>query len=174
MAKEELLEMNGVVVEVLPDSRYRVTLENGHGLVAYSAGKMRKHHIRIIAGDKVSLELSPVRPQQGTDHVPPPRGPRAVRRAAPQELTDQVDARTAGAGRLDGGEPVRAAVATEVVARHAVTRRALEVRRRRDRLDPDDRRHAGLDEAHVHGGHRDRRVPGVHVRAPAAGRLIRP
>lgn len=59
MAKEELLEMNGVVDEVLPDSRYRVTLENGHTLVAYSAGKMRKHHIRILAGDKVSLELSP-------------------------------------------------------------------------------------------------------------------
>ena len=59
MAKEELLEMSGVVVEVLPDSRYRVTLDNGHDLVAYSAGKMRKHHIRIIAGDKVSLELSP-------------------------------------------------------------------------------------------------------------------
>ncbi len=59
MAKEELLEMNGVVVEVLPDSRFRVTLDNGHNLVAYSAGKMRKHHIRIIAGDKVSLEISP-------------------------------------------------------------------------------------------------------------------
>lgn len=59
MAKEELIEMNGVVDEVLPDSRYRVTLENGHVLVAYSAGKMRKHHIRILAGDKVSLELSP-------------------------------------------------------------------------------------------------------------------
>lgn len=59
MAKEELLEMNGVVVEVLPDSRFRVTLDNGHNLVAYSAGKMRKHHIRILAGDKVSLELSP-------------------------------------------------------------------------------------------------------------------
>ncbi|HEX4882939.1 MAG TPA: translation initiation factor IF-1 [Casimicrobiaceae bacterium] len=59
MAKEELLEMNGVVMEVLPDARYRVTLDNGHDLVAYSAGKMRKHHIRIIAGDKVSLELSP-------------------------------------------------------------------------------------------------------------------
>jgi translation initiation factor IF-1 len=59
MAKEELLEMNGVVDEVLPDSRYRVTLDNGHQLVAYSAGKMRKHHIRILAGDKVSLELSP-------------------------------------------------------------------------------------------------------------------
>ncbi|GAB1394718.1 translation initiation factor IF-1 [Rhodocyclaceae bacterium] len=59
MAKEELLEMNGVVDEVLPDSRYRVTLDNGHNLVAYSAGKMKKHHIRILAGDKVSLELSP-------------------------------------------------------------------------------------------------------------------
>jgi translation initiation factor IF-1 len=59
MAKEELLEMNGKVDEVLPDSRFRVTLENGHQLIAYSAGKMRKNHIRIIAGDKVSLELSP-------------------------------------------------------------------------------------------------------------------
>jgi translation initiation factor IF-1 len=59
MAKEEVLEMNGVVDEVLPDSRYRVTLDNGHQLVAYCAGKMRKHHIRILAGDKVSLELSP-------------------------------------------------------------------------------------------------------------------
>jgi len=59
MAKEELLEMNGLVVEVLPDSRYRITLENGHNLVAYTAGKMRKHHIRILAGDKVSLEISP-------------------------------------------------------------------------------------------------------------------
>ena len=59
MAKEEHLEMNGVVSEVLPDSRFRVTLDNGHELVAYSAGKMRKHHIRILAGDKVSLEMSP-------------------------------------------------------------------------------------------------------------------
>jgi translation initiation factor IF-1 len=59
MAKEELIEMNGQVLEVLPDSRYRVKLDNGHELVAYSGGKMRKHHIRILAGDKVSLELSP-------------------------------------------------------------------------------------------------------------------
>jgi translation initiation factor IF-1 len=59
MAKEELLEFSGVVTEVLPDSRYLVTLENGHNLVAYSSGKMRKHHIRILAGDKVSLEMSP-------------------------------------------------------------------------------------------------------------------
>ena len=59
MAKEELIEMGGHVTEVLPDSRFRVTLDNGHQLVAYTGGKMRKHHIRIIAGDKVSVELSP-------------------------------------------------------------------------------------------------------------------
>lgn len=59
MAKEELIEMRGVVDEILPDSRFRVTLENGHNLVAYTGGKMRRHHIRILAGDNVSLELSP-------------------------------------------------------------------------------------------------------------------
>jgi translation initiation factor IF-1 len=59
MAKEELIEMHGVVDEILPDSRYRVTLDNGHVLVAYTAGKVRKNHIRILAGDSVSLELSP-------------------------------------------------------------------------------------------------------------------
>lgn len=59
MAKEELIEMQGVVNEILPDSRFRVTLDNGHTLIAYTGGKMRKHHIRILAGDKVTLELSP-------------------------------------------------------------------------------------------------------------------
>ena len=58
MAKEELIEMQGMVTEVLPDSRYRVTLDNGHMLIAYTSGKMRKHHIRILQGDAVSLELS--------------------------------------------------------------------------------------------------------------------
>jgi translation initiation factor IF-1 len=59
MAKEELIEMTGKVDEVLPDTRFRVTLDNGHQLIAYSAGKMKKNHIRILAGDRVSLELSP-------------------------------------------------------------------------------------------------------------------
>ena len=59
MAKEELIEMRGRVSEVLPDSRYRVTLDNGHVMVAYTAGRMRKHHIRILAGDNVALEMSP-------------------------------------------------------------------------------------------------------------------
>jgi len=81
LAKEEVLQMNGVVAEVLPDSRYRVTLDNGHSLVAYSAGKMRKHRIRIIAGDKVALEISPYDLSKGritfrqleTRASPPPR-----------------------------------------------------------------------------------------------------
>ena len=59
MAKEELIELNGVVGEVLPDSRYRVTLENGIEVGAYASGKMRKHRIRILAGDRVTLEMSP-------------------------------------------------------------------------------------------------------------------
>ena len=59
MAKEELIEMRGTVTEVLPDARFRVTLDNGHNLTAYSGGKMRKHRIRVLAGDKVSLEMSP-------------------------------------------------------------------------------------------------------------------
>lgn len=59
MAKEELLEMEGVVNEVLPDTRFRVTLENGFEVSAYASGKMRKHRIRVLAGDRVSVELSP-------------------------------------------------------------------------------------------------------------------
>lgn len=59
MAKEELIEMQGKVNEVLPDARYRVTLDNGHQLIAYTGGKMRKFRIRILAGDLVTLEMSP-------------------------------------------------------------------------------------------------------------------
>jgi translation initiation factor IF-1 len=58
MAKEELIEMDGIVQEILPDSRFRVDLDNGHKLVAYTSGKMRQHHIRILAGDRVTLEMS--------------------------------------------------------------------------------------------------------------------
>ena len=59
MAKEELIEMQGVVEEVLPDTRYRVRLDNGHALSASAAGKMKKHRIRVLAGDRVTLEMSP-------------------------------------------------------------------------------------------------------------------
>ena len=59
MAKEELLEFPGVVTELLPSAMFRVKLENDHEIIAHTAGKMRKNHIRILAGDRVSLELSP-------------------------------------------------------------------------------------------------------------------
>ncbi|MDR2154010.1 MAG: translation initiation factor IF-1 [Burkholderiaceae bacterium] len=85
MAKEELIEMQGIVNEVLPDTRFRVTLDNGHELVAYSAGKIKKNRIRILAGDRVSLELSPYDLSKGRinfrhlerrhDAPPPTRGP---------------------------------------------------------------------------------------------------
>lgn len=59
MAKEETVELEGVVNEVLPNTVFRVTLGNGHEVTAYASGKMRKHRIRILAGDKVTLEMSP-------------------------------------------------------------------------------------------------------------------
>jgi translation initiation factor IF-1 len=58
MAKEELLEFDGVVTEVLPDGNYRVTLDNEHVILAYTGGKMRKHRIKTLAGDRVTIEMS--------------------------------------------------------------------------------------------------------------------
>jgi translation initiation factor IF-1 len=54
-----MIEMEGVVSEVLPDTRFRVGLSNGHNVIAYVSGRMRKHRIRLLAGDKVSVELTP-------------------------------------------------------------------------------------------------------------------
>jgi translation initiation factor IF-1 len=59
MAKQEGIEMEGVVTEVLPDRNFRVLLDNGHTVLAYAAGKMSKFKIRVLVGDRVSLELSP-------------------------------------------------------------------------------------------------------------------
>jgi translation initiation factor IF-1 len=59
MAKEETLEFPGTVVELLPNATFRVQLENGHEIIAHNAGKMRKHYIRILTGDKVTVELTP-------------------------------------------------------------------------------------------------------------------
>lgn len=59
MAKEEILEFDGVVTEVLPDGHFRVKLENDHEVLAYTAGKMRKFRIRTGVGDRVIVEMSP-------------------------------------------------------------------------------------------------------------------
>ncbi len=59
MATEDAVEVTGTVYEVLPNSQYRVVLENGHKVLAYAAGKLKFRHIRILSGDKVLLHLSP-------------------------------------------------------------------------------------------------------------------
>ena len=59
MAKEELLEFSGIVKELLPNAMFRVELDNGHELLAHTAGKMRKFRIRVLAGDRVNVEMTP-------------------------------------------------------------------------------------------------------------------
>ena len=59
MAKEDLIEVEGVVEEALPNAMFRVELENGHKVLAHVSGKIRMHFIRILPGDRVKLELSP-------------------------------------------------------------------------------------------------------------------
>jgi translation initiation factor IF-1 len=59
MAKEELIETEGTVIEALPNAMFKVQLDNGHMVLAHVSGKMRMHFIRILPGDKVKLELSP-------------------------------------------------------------------------------------------------------------------
>ena len=57
--KEEKIEVEGTVVEALPGTQFRVELDNGHEVLAYLSGKMRKYYIRILLGDRVSVEMSP-------------------------------------------------------------------------------------------------------------------
>ncbi|UCG13021.1 MAG: translation initiation factor IF-1 [Deltaproteobacteria bacterium] len=59
MAKEEAIEVEGTVVEPLPNAMFRVELENGHRILAHISGKMRMHFIKILPGDRVTVELSP-------------------------------------------------------------------------------------------------------------------
>ena len=59
MAKEELLEFEGIVTELLPNAMFRVKLENDHIVLAHTSGKMRKNRIRVLEGDKVTVEMTP-------------------------------------------------------------------------------------------------------------------
>src|SRR3977135_2019299 len=96
MAKEELIQFEGLVTEILPDARYRVQLDAGHEIVAYTAGKMKKNRIKTLAGDRVTIEMSPYdlekgrlifrhkdeRPNTGAPRGAPPRGGQVRRRQA--------------------------------------------------------------------------------------------
>ena len=59
MAKEDLIEFNGVVSELLPNAMFRVKLDNDHTILAHTSGKMRKNRIRVLAGDRVTVEMTP-------------------------------------------------------------------------------------------------------------------
>jgi translation initiation factor IF-1 len=59
MAKEDLIEFQGEVLELLPNATFRVMLENGHEVIAHTSGRMRKNRIRVLAGDKVTVEMTP-------------------------------------------------------------------------------------------------------------------
>ena len=80
MAKQEAIELEGLVTEVLPDQNFRVRLQNDHVVLAYAAGKMSKFRIRVLVGDRVTLELSPYDMSRGRiiyrhkvgDGAPPP------------------------------------------------------------------------------------------------------
>lgn len=86
MSKEAMLTMDGVVQEVLPNTQFRVLLSNGANVLAYASGKVRKYRIRVLAGDKVALEMSPYDLTRGRisfrykDETPPPA-------AAPRKMT---------------------------------------------------------------------------------------
>jgi translation initiation factor IF-1 len=65
MSKEDSLQMDGTVIDTLPNTMFRVELENGHVVTAHISGKMRKHYIRIMTGDKVTVELTPYDLEKG-------------------------------------------------------------------------------------------------------------
>ena len=88
MAKEELLEFEGAVLEALPDGRFRVQLDNGHTIIAYTAGRMKRNRIKAIAGDRVSVEMTPYDLQKGriTFRHNASAGPRAGQNKRPRQF----------------------------------------------------------------------------------------
>ena len=69
MSKADVIEIEGTVVEKLPNAMFQVELENGHQVLAHISGKLRMNYIRILPGDKVTLEMSPIRSVKGQDHL---------------------------------------------------------------------------------------------------------
>jgi translation initiation factor IF-1 len=59
LPKEELIQIDGIVSEILPDARFRVRLDNGHETLAYTSGKMKRNRIRVLVGDRVTVEMTP-------------------------------------------------------------------------------------------------------------------
>ena len=81
MAKEDQIEMEGEVIDTLPNTMFRVQLENGHVVTAHISGKMRKNYIRILTGDKVTVELTPYDLSKGAYHLPSPLSLRSLEKS---------------------------------------------------------------------------------------------
>jgi len=127
LTKEDLIEFEGTVLEMLPDSRFRVRLDNGHETLAYTSGKMKKNRIRVLAGDRVTVEMTPYdltkgrlsfrhKDERRPVATPPRRGPGARRcrehpssPLLPRERPDQVrnDRRGSRADRSRPGDDRR-------------------------------------------------------------------
>ena len=106
MAKEELIQFEGLVTEILPDARYRVQLDAGHEIVAYTAGKMKKNRIKTLAGDRVTIEMSPYDLEKGRlifrhkDERPGGGGARVVHRRAANSAAGKRASQTASKSRM--------------------------------------------------------------------------
>lgn len=86
MSKEDAIEFEGTVVDVLPDGKFRVVLENDHEILAYIAGRMKRHRIRTLAGDRVTVEMTPYDMDKGRitfRHKTDGPGPSGARRPPP-------------------------------------------------------------------------------------------
>ena len=91
MSKEETIQMQGEILETLPNATFRVKLENGHVVLGHISGKMRMHYIKILPGDKVTVDLTPYDLVPGADHLP-------------REVTsDRQDRSRCGVNRRAGG-----------------------------------------------------------------------
>ncbi|MBV8680975.1 MAG: translation initiation factor IF-1 [Aquitalea sp.] len=84
MSKEDMIELQGVVIEMLPESRFRVRLDNNVEILAYGSGKMKMHRIRVLVGDRVTVEMSPYDLTKGRINFRHPTAP--VGGAAPQHF----------------------------------------------------------------------------------------
>ena len=86
MAKEELLEFEGTVSELLPNATFRVMLQNGHEIIAHTAGKMRKNRIRVLTGDKVMVEMTPMTSPKGASPIASDRPVLVLASESPRRL----------------------------------------------------------------------------------------
>ena len=127
MAKEELLEFDGMVTEVLPDGNFRVKLDNDHEILAYTAGKMRKFRIRTGVGDRVIVEMSPYDLQRGRISF------RHKSAAAADDRLGTAPSAVPAANKLDADAIHRAPRDAAVMARAGRGKHKLEPVRHRER-----------------------------------------